>query len=269
MNDNYNKSPIFCNNCGKSGHLFHQCRLPITSIGIIVIRKNLDKTELLYVRRKNSLGFVDFMRGKYNLNNISYITNLFNTMSVFEQELILNNDFSYLWNYLWGKNINNQYKSEEKISNEKFCKLKDGIIVNEKTHTIQSIINDVVEKYDEPEWGFPKGRRNYQEKDIVCAQREFEEETGYLKSNIKIIYNIFPLEEIYTGSNYKSYKHKYFLAIMDNNVMPTSKFQETEISKVSWININDAKKYIREYNVEKIKIVEKLQKMLNNNNIYF
>ena len=31
----------------------------------------------------------------------------------------------------------------------------------------------------EKEWGFPKGRRNFQEKDIVCGIREFEEETGY------------------------------------------------------------------------------------------
>ena len=28
----------FCNNCGKHGHLFHQCKVPITSIGIIPIR---------------------------------------------------------------------------------------------------------------------------------------------------------------------------------------------------------------------------------------
>ena len=269
MNENYTKSLVFCNNCGKSGHLFHQCRLPITSIGIIVIRKNVDKIELLYVRRKNSLGFVDFMRGKYNLNNLKYISNLFNKMSTFEKQLILDNDFMYLWNYLWGKNINNQYKSEEKISHEKLNKLKEGITIDGKLYTLKTIIDSVTEIYDEPEWGFPKGRRNFQEKDIICAQREFEEETGYLKSNIKIIYNIFPLEEIYTGSNYKSYKHKYFLAIMDNNVLPTSKFQETEISKVSWININDAEKYIRKYNIEKLKIVEKLQKILKINNLYF
>jgi uncharacterized membrane protein YvbJ len=29
MKNNY----IFCNNCGKSGHLFQQCKQPITSIG--------------------------------------------------------------------------------------------------------------------------------------------------------------------------------------------------------------------------------------------
>ena len=27
----------FCNNCGKQGHLYHQCKRPITSIGIVCI----------------------------------------------------------------------------------------------------------------------------------------------------------------------------------------------------------------------------------------
>ena len=29
-----------------------------------------------------------------------------------------------------------------------------------------------------PEWGFPKGRRNLKERDRECAVREFSEETG-------------------------------------------------------------------------------------------
>ena len=32
------KAYNFCNNCGKTGHAFHQCKHPITSIGIIAVR---------------------------------------------------------------------------------------------------------------------------------------------------------------------------------------------------------------------------------------
>ena len=269
LNDKFiNKIQIFCNNCGKHGHSFHQCKLPITSIGIIAIRNYHDKTELLLIRRKNSLGFVDFMRGKYSLNNIDYITNLFNKMSIEEIELIKNNDFNYLWNYLWGKNINNQYKSEQRVSNDKFDTLKAGISINDKIYNIDILINNLTEKYNEPEWGFPKGHRNFQEKDITCAIREFEEETGYSRNNIKIIYNIFPLEEIFTGSNYKSYKHKYFLSFMDGYIIPNRQFQETEISKIEWVDIDKCTSYIREYNIEKIEIIEKVKRILKNNVIY-
>ena len=38
----------FCNNCGKHGHLFHQCKNPITSIGIIVFNNDQLNTELVW-----------------------------------------------------------------------------------------------------------------------------------------------------------------------------------------------------------------------------
>ena len=77
-------------------------------------------------------------------------------------------------------------------------------------YNLQSIINEIDCNWIEPEWGFPKGRHNYQEKDLLCAFREFEEETGYSRTSLNLIQNISPFEEIFTGSNYKSYKHKYF-----------------------------------------------------------
>ena len=53
---------IFCNNCGKYGHLFHQCKFPITSIGVIVFRYNNEgEIEYLMICRKDSLGYIDFL----------------------------------------------------------------------------------------------------------------------------------------------------------------------------------------------------------------
>ena len=70
----------FCNNCGKLGHSYHKCRRPIISLGIIVFRYNPD-IEFLLVRRRNTLGYVDFIRGKYELKNIHYIQSLINIMT--------------------------------------------------------------------------------------------------------------------------------------------------------------------------------------------
>ena len=36
----------FCNNCGKHGHLFHQCKNPITSIGLIVFNNSNEITSV-------------------------------------------------------------------------------------------------------------------------------------------------------------------------------------------------------------------------------
>ena len=144
-----------------------------------------------------------------------------------------------------------QYKNEEKLSNNKFIKLKEGYKINDEFISLETIVKQCNSEYIEPEWGFPKGRRNYQENDINCALREFCEETGYNKNDIIVLNNIIPLEEIFTGSNYKSYKHKYFLGFMNNNNTPESIFQTHEISKIEWVSIDCASNYLRDYNIEK------------------
>ena len=67
----------YCNNCGTKGHIFYQCKQPITCVGIIVFRNGTDnKRENLLIRRKDSLGYVEFMRGKYNIYSNYYLTNI-------------------------------------------------------------------------------------------------------------------------------------------------------------------------------------------------
>ena len=98
--------------------------------------------------------------------------------------------------------------------------------------------------------------------------REFEEETGYNKSNLIVLQNIFPIEEIFTGSNLKSYKHKYYLALMNNNDKPENNFQLNEISKIKWENINTIKNKIRDYNYEKKLLIDEIIKILKCYKVY-
>ena len=256
------KKTTFCNNCGKIGHLFHQCKIPITSIGIIAFRKAIDDYEVLLIKRKDSLAFVDFMRGKYNLEDKKYILNTFEKMTIGERNKLLNSDFQSLWNYLWGIKIALQYKNEEKVSNNKFNKLKEGYKINNEFINLETIINECKNNYIEPEWGFPKGRRNFQEKDIMCALREFEEETGYNKTDIITLHNIIPLEEIFTGSNYKSYKHKYFLGFIPDPIEHTN-FQKSEVSQMKWLNLKDCLEKIRPYNLERIELINNINSVLH------
>uniref|UniRef100_A0A6C0E0R0 Nudix hydrolase domain-containing protein n=1 Tax=viral metagenome TaxID=1070528 RepID=A0A6C0E0R0_9ZZZZ len=272
------KKQVFCNNCGKLGHLFHNCRVPITSIGIIPLRivKKFNNAlkhdenviELLIIKRKDSLAFIDFMRGKYIMEDKKYILNLLNNMSVGERNYLIENDFSAIWNYLWNYNTNNLYRNEERLSKIKFNKLKSGYVSVLESYNLKDLINLCDKKYLEPEWGFPKGRRNYHEKDILCGLREFEEETGYKKTDIEIFNNIMPFEEIFTGSNYKSYKHKYFVGIINNNTIPKNTFQINEISEIRWVPIDDVCKFIRDYNYEKTNIINDLNKLLKTYKLY-
>ena len=272
----------FCNNCGKPGHVYHNCKMPITSIGFIVfqikssnesLKENnvviKDEIKYLMIRRKDSLGFVDFMRGRYSLSNPDYILNIINEMTVSEKNLLITKDFDELWSALWGTHIGIQYRGEERLSKEKFTAIKAGILVENETISLQNLINKSHTSWTEPEWGFPKGRRNYQEKDLNCALREFEEETGYSKTTINLVSNLVPFEEIFTGSNYKSYKHKYFLAHIPSTAKPYTSFQETEVSRIDWKSYDECIQCMRPYNLEKKAILDKVNKVLEHQTLYY
>ena len=264
---NNNKTFNFCNNCGKNGHAFHMCKHPITSIGMIIFRMFDNQIQFLMIKRKHSLGFVEFMRGKYPLHNYDYLINIFNEMSTFERNLIENSTFEELWTYLWGEQIGIQYRGEERVSRDKFESLKSGIEAK-ATYNLETILAESQSTWKDTEWGFPKGRRNFQEKDLGCALREFEEETGFLRENVHLVQNIIPYEEIFTGSNMKSYKHKYFIGHIDSHVKTTNMYQETEVSDMKWLTFDECINYIRPYNVEKLNILTKLNNVLKIYQLY-
>ena len=276
MEDNH-----FCNNCGKQGHMFHQCKTPITSFGVIAFRFNRNKTtvkspdgsyEYLMIRRKDTLGYIDFMRGKYSLNNPSYILNMMKQMTMDEKLKILEHSFDELWADLWGCDIaTNQYKNEELVSKEKFNHLNKGIVIKNQVISLQSLIDESAKYYTwiEPEWGFPKGRRNYKEKDYECALREFSEETGYAPSTLKNVHNILPFEEIFMGSNYKTYKHKYYLMYMPDILPLPTDYEKAEVSGISWKTYDECCESIRVYNLEKIHIITNIEACLMKHKMYY
>ena len=94
------KTFSFCNNCGKNGHPFHQCKNPITSMGIIAFREGNKGIEYLLICRKDSLGYVDFLRGRYDLDNKDYIMKIINIMTNSEKNNLLTKPFSQLWREL-------------------------------------------------------------------------------------------------------------------------------------------------------------------------
>ena len=258
------RSNQFCNNCGKQGHLFNYCKVPITSIGIICFDKTKDHNKYLMICRKDSLGYIEFLRGKYPLYNRAYIQNLINEMTNDEKNRLLTKTFDELWKSLWGDYVGLQYRNEEKHSRDKFNQIKRGIhIYDEGSYDLEMMISESETNWLTPEWGFPKGRRNYQERDITCAYREFIEETGYQKLDIDMITNIQPFEEIFVGSNFKCYKHKYYLAQILNKEKDNNDFQKTEVSDMKWFTLEECLLHIRPYNLEKIDVINQIDNLLN------
>jgi 8-oxo-dGTP pyrophosphatase MutT (NUDIX family) len=212
-----------------------------------------DNIEYLLIKRKNSLNYVEFLRGKYDIYNLDYLIKSFNLITIQEKELIKKYNFNYLWNELWGisSNIDN---TEYKESMEKFDLLKKGFYLKKNDITmfisLDIIMNNITYYYYEPEWGFPKGRRNSKEKNIDCAKREFEEETNIKDNEINII-NMTPLEETYIASNGLKYKHIYYISQIKNYTKEIILIDNLEIGDIKWFKFNEGINIIREYNIEK------------------
>lgn len=263
-------SQHYCNNCGKQGHSFHQCKVPITSFGVIVFRITPENAiEYLIIRRKDTLGFINFMRGKYSVYNKDYIMNMIRQMTVAEKERLKTHSFEQIWTDIWGAgNVSEQYKNEEAASRDKFGILRHGVYTKTDSYSLDDLVTqaDDFDQWTEAEWGFPKGRRNYQERDYDCAVREFSEETGYPSASLINVKNILPFEEIFTGSNYKSYKHKYYLNQMsyEHSLAPRN-IQTCEVSASEWKTYEECVKAIRPYNQEKRKMLESIDQMLRTN----
>ena len=255
----------FCKNCGHKGHLYQKCNHPIISLGVIAIRYN-PTLQFLMICRRNTLGYVDFIRGKYELDNPEYIQLLFDIMTINETKELLTLDFLTLWNNLW-QNNKHQYESEFLKAKYKYNELLNGLNINNTTYSIRQYIENIKIPWTEPEWGFPKGRRNYLESDFNCAMREWSEETGYTKSDINMLKNVTPYNEIFVGTNNKVYKYKYYIGVM-NNIPPSNIFQKMEISKVAWFTPEECRQHIRDYNYEKINILEKIIYIFNHYTIY-
>lgn len=242
--NNYNN--IICINCEESGHTFKFCKKPITSYGILAINS---KNEILLVQRSYTIGYIDFIRGKYtDLNNAKI---LLQEMTKDEHFKILNYSFDEIWNSLWVSKTSKIYRTEYKYAKETFEKL-DIIFIMYNTPT----------KYIQTEHDFPKGRRNNAEGLKQCAVREFMEETYYSRNEFELL-ETEPLEETFIGSNGIWYKHVYFFAKMKTERIPEfTEAQMIETKRVVWLNFKDAINRFRLYDKSKRTTIYKAYKMI-------
>ena len=286
------KKVNYCINCNKYGHIQKKCEIPTISNGIISFyiknlnennKKELEKflcekikkneitddidinlneinknIKILMIQRKHSLGYVEFIRGRYNErkinnNDTNYnndnscpsINHLIEQMNDEEINNIFNKEFDELWNDLWNNNNNNnKYHNEYMVSKKKFYEIKKKFDISEFKKS----------KYGFNEWGFPKGRRNQYETDLVCALREFEEETNINEKNIMVFEKCNFIRETMTGTNDIQYIHNYFLALLYNE--DVVKKENTEVGDIKIMNVSECLNIIRPYHFEKIKIIK-------------
>lgn len=226
----------------------HNRKHMITSWGVICYRVKIDFDEriafpeFLLVQRKDSIEFVEFVRGRYDLDNTEYLTTLVRGMTSDEQTAIVSKDFAELRARVWGPPPTNMS-----------TRASADIAQSERTHArlVSNMGGSLAGLIDmacgvcapEREWGFPKGRKSSGEPDITCAVREFVEETGIPDTCIHV-HARPPYEEVFDGGDGTLYRHVYFLARLIDMRIPArvpvpGSMQAREIANVRWFKLDE------------------------------
>lgn len=295
-------STLLCKNCSSPHHLYKQCRHPVLSMGLIVARPRphhevadadaasstaSDKVDLFMVRRRHTLGYFDFVRGNYEVPDTAmktaHLVKMLRQITVTERDQLLYWTFDALWEDLWNQNRRSlqKYYHEKVSSQSRFDQLRTtGWEGNgEPTTWLQHIFDLCGQEgakkgeswpWTEPEWGFPKGRRNQNEDDETCALREFLEETQWFvsKDELKqwIVQDEVPLEESFLGSNLRAYTHRYFVALVPYKesleYSLDAVWDASEISLSAWMPLSESLTLVRSYNLEKKQVICQVRELV-------
>lgn len=290
---------IYCVNCGEKGHVVKDCSGPITSFGIVAFKvvknkrdeffdKNIrlneilgsvntnsanrtddlqyPKTKFLMIQRKDTMGFTDFVRGKYpdDAEELAKVLPIFlNEMTTKEKNNLLSKSFDEIWGDLWVNHESKCFRNEYDAAYKKYQRLD-----------IPNLISASDTNFEFQEFGFPKGRRNMKETNITCAEREFYEETGYDKTSYDFIKNYPTIHEEFIGTNGIRYRHIYYLVKMRDDVAPPridykNKIQTGEVQNIGWFTYEECMNLIRPYDIAKKRVIQKVYRdLLDMNNEY-
>lgn len=279
----YNK--VYCANCGIEGHYVKDCDNPITSFGIIAFKQvhnpedeigdlneelqeivdnhnvkrdsSYPKLKFLLIQRKDTMGYIDLLRGKYpfdvmrqyNKTRQDMLRIFISETTLKERENLLTKRFTDMWDDLWVNKLSRTYQHERVYADKHFTA---------NFEFIKRVIGETTTTWTNSEFSFPKGRKLLKETNLRCAKREFKEETGYNEFSYNIKGNIF--EETFTGTNLVKYTHIYYLGQMSKNIHapvvdPDNETQTGEVKNLGWFTMNEAFELFRDYDVKKKKVL--------------
>ena len=188
-----------------------------------------------------------------------YIQMLIDGMTIEERARLLSTPFDRLWESLWnGQNIR-QYRHEFDIAKRAFENLKNTGDIEGRL--LVHYIERASTRWEEPEWGLPKGRRALREPERACAVREFNEETGMSTRLLHLVDTECEIEE-YVGTNGTPYKQVYYIggcsADAEVGSTPFNRVMAREVRSVGWFPYEAAIGKIRPTNPHKLSLFARL-----------
>lgn len=231
-------------------------------------KSNYPKIKFLLIQRKDTMGYIDVIRGKYpedEPNRTKILKTYFQEMTGEERLSLITKDFDQIWDEVWNNRNSKIYKNEYAGAREKFVKLMPQM---------EKFLNETQSLWKYTEFGIPKGRRCMKESNISCAEREFCEETGYSRDDYQFLSNYPTIYEEFLGTNGIRYRHIYYVVKMNDSINPpsvdsTSLIQTGEVRNVGWFTHEECQAILRPYDIEKKKVLTRVYRDIISMNFNF
>jgi ADP-ribose pyrophosphatase YjhB (NUDIX family) len=249
----------------------------ITSYGVIVFHVDSNNTiRFMISKRRDSIPYQEFVKNTLEQHEVQrYIKLMTREEQMRLVEYYDSKQLDKIWEDLWlNPNSKFWHKTDDSIRN--LYKNMDTYIdsfrecIETKTHNKEI-------------WGFPKGRRQYNEKYIQCATREFSEETKFHASILhEVRFNSY--EELYRGMDMRMYRtllYPYYVQEIPETIYTyregfiRNRHISEEVDDIKWltleelIDIIDSSKYSILKNVhDKISMNQRLHGSVCNHRAY-
>ena len=216
--------------------------------------------QALLVKGRVSYAFNEFTHGKYDRQRLDTVRDLIKNMSMEERRLIFTLDFDKMWNYTWSgapafnwrglpawPSSHNESSIEQKdfLFSYRRERFNSAWLTDDVSGPLLRRLLNEAQGTGRERWEYPKGKRiNKFEPDVICALREFEEETQIKLENICLRPGFCRIE-IYLHMNVL-YMTTFYLAVLARDIPDPAGFiqlanpeQISEVSDVKWMGLAD------------------------------
>jgi len=228
----------------------------IPSYGILPYTIIDGKTPLyLLYQHRDTFEYSEFLRGLWSSRED--LKRKFHYINDEERHRIQNYTIQELWDDYWVSKSYRVYKEAFSRTKNKYESAKPFI---------PHILDETTPITNKKMWGFPKGKKNgHEEESMVCALREFEEETRIPAACVTPVIeeeasHVF--SEAYRGTDGKDYSTDYFLGYLVEPYkvpyleLPDSIRKRTvseEASEIGWFTLEDACELLDEHKARVLK----------------
>jgi 8-oxo-dGTP pyrophosphatase MutT (NUDIX family) len=230
------------------------------------------------IQRKYTPEYIELVRGRYYYNdhtiNYQYLTCLITYISQIERNYVERHEFDYLWKHIWQwvgtpEQMHLIYDEHDECQ-RRFNLLKTGHLFDKHGYlSFQSLFNNYPTTTLEPDWEFPKGKRNEGECEQQVAIRESREETSLDSGDFNLLYHVKPFQERFMGVNGINYCNNYYLAQLTNQdhliyYDPDHIEQNKEIRNIGWFTIHEIDQLVNPQCAYRLKMIHDVDHLVTN-----